>query len=1025
MNGRSHPFVLVPWQDDFTSRLLELALERGGGLLGRSLFVFPHARPAKYLERKIALSPDIPKPCIMPGMMPVSSLFQKISAMRYSPKSQIGLLDRVGLLMRCVRDEQREVPGAIGALPASDARSFFPWGARLADLFEECFLHLRRPENFLYLEDSVAEYAALLLGRLSSLYRRYAEALEREGMTTPGFTALKAAEFVAENPDEAMAMLDGSDIYIAGFHSLSGSQDFVFRRLWAAGRATVVAHADPALAESTDKAHWCCAALEAWRKDWKSDFVLLGESGMAAQSGRDILYYEGYDAHSQLSTLESLLKESTDSAEDTAIILPDTDMLLPALHHIPTGDLNISMGYPLFRSPLNRLLESVAALQENKRGGYYWKDMIALVRHPYVKMLDSGAATGGKPSTGWRVFLQKLETALREGDKYVDAGPLLRQTLLALEGDDAQESLAELLKAFEFSCVTVWENIGSLKDLARALSELCSIMLERGSSLWPRFPIDAECIYRFMQSIIPQLSHSMLADEEFPPGVLYAILRELIRAERVPFDAEPLTALQIMGLLESRLLSFKRVFVLNATDDLVPGSPAHDPLMPDALRRELGLPHSRRRQEQSAYYFFRLLAASREVHLFWQEGVESRGLQDEKKLKSRFIEELLWKEEQNLGRLLEPRREDALSSKGETRADSAAGLKDGPLTVISCPMSPVNTRRKTLLRSPEMQRALEDLLSRPLSATCVNSFLRCPLSFYYREIARLNPLPDADEDDSPRQVGTLLHDVLKQYYQDKLGRELRREELDKSGLVRLFETGLASEKAFSNVPPDVLASIAVAVPSRIESYIDRQPESTVVHALEAEAKADLDLPGLGLFRLKGALDRVDERPLDDGRNALVILDYKTGRINKPDEGLWGDQAYWNALHNLKDAGGGEARELFELTAERLRDIQLPFYLYLARNGVLQRYGQGVNPLYDRGLKAVNSAWVALAEDGRERYLFAEDDAEEMAVTLDVKIPELMRFILAYMIKAADFAPREGRHCSYCDYAKICLVLTGK
>ncbi len=43
--------------------------------------------------------------------------------------------------------------------------------------------------------------------------------------------------------------------------------------------------------------------------------------------------------------------------------------------------------------------------------------------------------------------------------------------------------------------------------------------------------------------------------------------RHLVKAERVSFEPEPLAGLQVLGMLETRLLGFSRLFILDATED--------------------------------------------------------------------------------------------------------------------------------------------------------------------------------------------------------------------------------------------------------------------------------------------------------------------------------------------------------------------------------------------------------------------------------------------------------------------------
>src|SRR5699024_1352448 len=114
-----------------------------------------------------------------------------------------------------------------------------------------------------------------------------------------------------------------------------------------------------------------------------------------------------------------------------------------------------------------------------------------------------------------------------------------------------------------------------LGGLADALSGLCDTLLVYGSGngengadngkadIWSRFPIDAECVFRLMQRIIPALKDNGMADTPLPWPLMQAMLLELVRAERVPFEADPLTGLQVLGMLETRPLKFSRVFLVD------------------------------------------------------------------------------------------------------------------------------------------------------------------------------------------------------------------------------------------------------------------------------------------------------------------------------------------------------------------------------------------------------------------------------------------------------------------------------
>ncbi|MDR1241678.1 MAG: PD-(D/E)XK nuclease family protein [Deltaproteobacteria bacterium] len=1050
-------FQVISWQEDFLPALVKLALQ--DGQFEQALFIFPHARPARYLKKIILLEPEIKKPCLLPEILPVHEAFQKLHNEILGSAVNISRLDQIGLIRECARAEQMK-------LPVEDTRYFFPWGARLADLFEDCFIHGVKPVNFLYLEDELAPYAASLLARLADLHKRYLEALAERNWTTSGLSAFRVAEKIRDKSVDngfehilSQKFIRGRRIYIAGFYNPNGSENILFHKLWSAYAATVVVHADAKLVnfKQTGKAHWSCAGIEQWRQSWKSGFNLTGESANAPT--RQITYYAGYDLHSQLLALNSALDAARMSApqDSSAVILPDTRLLLPVLHHMRDKDLNISMGYPLEHTPLNHLLENILALQEHKprqkpqgsREEYYWKDCLRLIRHPYVKMLAVNPETPEKESDKallrelWRNYLHELDKKLRSGRRFTDLGALMQESASCMDGHIYAEALRQFAGKLAEIFLKSWENVRTLADLAKALARLCSLMTGQGEELWRRFPIDAECLYRFMRSIIPELDFSALRDEELPPEVLFAILRRLIQEERVAFEADPLTATQVIGLLESRLLSFKRVFILEATDDLLPGGSQNDPLLPDSLRQELGLPNLFRKQQMTAYYFYRLLAGAEQIHLFWEENPEQKGLQDAKKLKSRFVEELLWQEEQKLGRILKPvHRAENPKSTAEASA-CFPSVSDGPLHLLTSDAGAFSPQDRVITINGAIRDAVNATLKndgKGLSAGKLNCFLTCPLSFYYQEIARLRPVNAVMEDDDPIETGDLLHKVFQAYYSPKLGCILNKREQSHTELIHCFRQVMRQSSIPDTFPQDALVWLRQKAPFQLRKYLDEQPEQTRVIALEAEAEAGITVDGYAQFKLAGRLDRIDERVVatnevifTDGLNAgqresgeedklagLIVLDYKTGKISPPQADFWSDAGLWKNIREALAQPGQSRPELLSDIADGLNgNIQLPLYLFLLRHGRLKGQ-QDTGGNIARSGNIYNAAWVELRDSGKEHPLLPETLSQnERTEILDRNIPDLLAFILSGIKNSRTFEARRNGHCAYCPYADLC------
>ena len=506
-----------------------------------------------------------------------------------------------------------------------------------------------------------------------------------------------------------------------------------------------------------------------------------------------------------------------------------------------------------------------------------------------------------------------------------------------------------------------------------------------------------------MQRVIPALKDNGMAGTPLPWPLMQAMLLELVRAERVPFEADPLTGLQVLGMLETRLLRFSRVFLVDVTDDRLPGAPIRSPLLPDSLRALLGLPDTRNREQLAAYTFHRLIAGADEVWLYWQEGVETSGLFDGKKQRSRLVEELIWQEEQARGQRLKPGRE--------------------PLRTAALDVRPPVRVRKVVPKTPAIRKQIAASLKHPLSATRLDAYLTCPLRYYYERLCAIAPIDGVNEDDDPAAVGVLLHNVLRDFYAPAVGKTVRRDAqsgdpelpfLDEKALRALFRTALDASGLEAALPPESAAMLSVTGPERLGMFLRAQPEQTEVLSLEEEYDAEIRVGGR-VRRLTGNLDRVDWREQEDPEGALdegaVILDYKTGRIKALRPDIWADDAFWDALDPEKAAEAASEpdpeHDFLPIMAQRIPTVQLLYYCYL--------YGQAT------GKPVLDAAFVALGEDGGERPLFGKGmtiEERERALSL---IPRLIGFILLHMELCPEFRPREGAHCRWCSWRNVCII----
>jgi len=981
------PFLVFPWQRPFLPDLKDFLSSASNGQPGTALLIVPHNRPWRYLARLYAEEG-------FKGLLPrVMTLADVVSAWRSqtsaTPLHTANVLDRVALLHECVVELALQDQGLAARFASMKMEHFLPWGLRLANLLEEMLGQRVAAVDLTHVEQEVSGPAAALLGALGRIGRAYVAALQARQWTTPGFDAFTVTENGVELP-RFFAPEQHRPVIMAGFSLLTGSEEALLHRLWQAG-GQVCLHADPALALGTAP-HWSCEAQAAWLRRWKAKARLAVElsADEAARKPR-ISFFAGYDCHSQLKALhEELTTNNSATSQDyrqkkfsTAVVLTDSALLMPVLHHLPDKDVNVSMGYPLERSPLNRLLEALLQLQESRTedGRYYWRNLLQCLRHPYLNLLRADDASG--TPLYLRELLRRMENTIRSGSRFVDMDDLAQQC-----APGTHPALRQLFAAVVDVLIRQPGEAETTESMARCLQNICDFLLRNGGDMWRHFPLDAEAMYRLARHAAPVLRQNCLAQTPFPPSVLHGIVREVLQQERVPFEAEPLTGLQVLGMLETRLLHFDRVLIVDATDDKLPGNPAQDPLLPDSLRQVLGLPDARSRERATAHTLYRLCAGAREVRFFWQEGISRSALFDGKKSRSRFVEQLLWEEEQRRGHLLAPGQE--------------------PLGIARCVVRSTPAAPKSLPRTAALHNAMLELLQKPLSATRLDVYQQCPLRFAWQYLCRLQPPQEVNEGDDPAAVGTCIHETLRALYEPYLNKEVRRGDISRETLLARFHEALEKADLRRILPPDSCLMLEEAAPVRLQRFLENQPDSTFVAALEEELNVTLALAG-GEYSFTGIMDRIDRR---DG--FAHILDYKTGGLKKHDGSLWGDILFFRRVEGLFAAlRRGQAPDsqtledmetLFDELRPRLPSLQLPCYVCMAADG---RFG----PIGDAAL-------VELRDAGREYPLFGGLVDEDLADAV-AYCHAALSLVLRHMQHAPAFTARPGRHCDWCPYASLC------
>ncbi|MDR3358998.1 MAG: PD-(D/E)XK nuclease family protein [Desulfovibrio sp.] len=976
------PFLVFPRRQPFLTALKNLVARLTGNRPARALLIVPNNRPKRYLRHLY----DLEKAASFPEVITIAEAMEIWSAEGEKTRPRLaGPLDQTGLLHECLKKLGRDDKIIAARLADMDMALFLPWGMRLAGLLEELLRQDVAARDIMHAEVEAGPVAAALLGALGRIAGIWRAELSGRGWTTPGLICASAAlASRGKGPvPRRLAPAPDRPVLAAGFYMLTGTEDALLRRLWREG-AYICLHSDMGLVDGA-KIHWSCAGHREWLARWKAGAQAAAPAASQEEDSPRFSFFAGYDCHSQLEALREKLRDPRYAAS-TAVVLPDNALLMPVLHHLPVKDVNVSMGYPLRQSSLCRLVENLFQLRARSDGGRcYWRDIRQILRHPCLNMLSL------QNENGERIFLREglrhLESLILEGDRFVDVHALLEQCranlpahVYLLLGETMDALLRPLEKAETTAHIAAW------------LHGLCGLLLRRGGEMWRHFPLEAEALYRLAASVAPQLNDTHLRTTPFQQATLRNIALHILHAERVPFEAEPITGLQVIGMLETRLLHFDHVFILDATEDKLPGHPAADPLLPDSLRAALDLPDASERGRAVAHTLYRLCAGAKEIHFYWQEGTGGSELFDGKKYRSRFVEQLLWEEEQRLGRLIPA---------GEPPLQTAAATLPG----IDMP----RREPKKLPLVPRLAEALESFLRAPLSATRLDAYLKCPLRFAWEHLYRLKPQKSPNEGDDPPAVGDCLHRALHTLYLPRLDKPLYRGDISLDEAVACFHNAAKEMELERRLPADSWMLLEAAVPFRLGQYLRNQPDMTRVVALEKRLDVSLSLNGRE-YRFAGVTDRLDRRAETDGRDrTLWVLDYKTGNPGRPDGSLWTDSGFFERVSAVcaGENAGAEAGDgldaLLDEMRSRLPSLQLPCYLTM---------------LEATGLVAGGACIVPLSGDGREEPLFdGLDDANLAAASGRCRLA--LTLALTHLARATVFAARPDRHCSWCPYAGLC------
>ena len=832
----------------FLYQVASLFYEKWEAEVSRLAFVFPNRRTGLFFQKYLSEVADTP--LFSPTILTINDLFIQLSGKQSA--------DRISMLFILYDIYIRQS----GSTETFD--EFLYWGEMLLNDFDDIDKYmanarmlfsnvtdLREIENdFDFLSDeqiaAIRSFWSSFYPRgdtpnqqqflavwqvLYDLYEEFRATLAAEGKGYEGMIFREVVESMerGESPD-----LPYEQIVFVGLNALSVSEERFLAQLQK--RKIADFYWDYVSDKVTDPDNKASYFVSRNRKSFPSSMKLPPEEKVKTEI-EVIGIPSGIGQAKHVYTLLSdWCKEAEMSSEEalrTAVILPDEHLLIPVLNAIPEQirRINVTMGYPLAGTPVASLIEYILALQKNVRyidrnPLFYFRDVLPVLNHRYIL------------STSPEIISSLVKEITENNKIYISHTELGKTPLL------------EIL----FTPVTGVEAFSDY--LIKVLEELNKVMSALSDEEEEDAPqrtndLEQEFIFHYFTTVNRMKEVMKDARIEMKIDTFFRLLKRVTDTITIPFHGEPLSGLQIMGVLETRALDFDRLIILSMNEGIFPQRKAANSFIPYNLRRGFGLPTYEHQDSVWAYHFYRLIERASHVSLLYD--TRSNGLQTGEV--SRFVHQLHYHYE--------------VPMRDKLVVYNVSSSKTPPLAV---------PKREDIMRRLDAYRKGG---SKAISASAINTYLDCPLKFYFSVVEGIREEEEVSETIESDVFGSILHKVMEELYKPFQGKMVTVDLLkairkDTALLTGAIARAFASEFFKTEVVRSLTGQnylIGEMIRKYVEKILERDGKLTPFVYIESERKINglISLSDHSEIRLKGFIDRVDEV-----RDAIRIIDYKSG-----------------------------------------------------------------------------------------------------------------------------------------------------
>lgn len=533
---------------------------------------------------------------------------------------------------------------------------------------------------------------------------------------------------------------------------------------------------------------------------------------------KNIKVYEVSGNITQTKILPEIFKEIDNKTySNTAVVLLDEN-LLPATLDVMYGiqNLNITMGFPLKNLSFSNAIKQLFYLQkqlEKNKSSYYYRDIFPILEELPKSVEDEAVIDNFKAKVEERNIVYISKKLMHELLSDLSYFNLLHRASSTNDYLDALIAFCREIKWLDIDDIQ-YENVSHFENAFRIIK----------NQLSP---------YQF----------------EIKMETLEVLINQHINSESIDFQGEPLRGLQIMGLLETRLLNFENVILLSVNEGKLPLGNSQNTYIPIDVRKFFDLHTFLENDSIYAYHFYRLIQDSKNVHLLFN--ALSSGVNTGEK--SRFITQIEMESDHDIEHL-----------------------------IIENSSEPIITQPIEIKKTDIVLERLEKWKAK-VSASHLTSYLYNPIDFYLSKILNTSETDEIEEELSVKNYGNLVHYSLQEVYEALKGKVLKENDLKNSikAIDHYIEVAIDKLKHQPEFYEKGMNFIHRAIAKKvIETILTHDLElvksGNSLEIIDIEKRfegVDFYLDDNDKISFFGFIDRIDRL-----NGTLRIIDYKTAKI---------------------------------------------------------------------------------------------------------------------------------------------------